>query len=85
MGAYWVVLAAAALTTLVAAALATALAVFAGQALPLALRHDLANSSGTSLTLSGPVGPGQSAPDNAALARNHRVGAAPGAVQLLPG
>ena len=67
MGAYWVVLAAAALTTLVAAALATALAVFAGQALPLALRHDLATASGTSLTLSGPVGPGQSAPDNAAL------------------
>jgi hypothetical protein len=68
MGAYWVVLAAAALTTLVAAALATALAVFAGQALPLALRHDLATAPGTSLALSGPVGPGQSAPDNAALA-----------------
>lgn len=67
MGAHWVVLAAAALTTLVAAALATALAVFAGQALPLAVRHDLAAASGTSLTLSGPVGPDQSAPDNAAL------------------
>ena len=56
MGAHWVVLAAAALTTLVAAALATALAVFAGQALPLAVRHDLGAASGTSLTLSGPVG-----------------------------
>jgi FtsX-like permease family len=68
MGAYWVVLTAAALTTLVAAALATALAVFAGQALPLALRHDLAAAPGTSLILSGAVGPHQAAPDNAALA-----------------
>ena len=67
MGAYWVVLTAAALTTLVAAALATALAVFAGQALPLALRHDLAAAPGTSLTLSGAVGPHQAAQDNAAL------------------
>ena len=68
MGAYWVVLTAAALTTLVAAALATALAVFAGQALPLALRHDLAAAPGTSLILSGTVGPHQAAQDNAALA-----------------
>jgi putative ABC transport system permease protein len=67
MGAYWVVLAAAALTTLIAAAAATALAVFAGQALPLAVRHDLAAAPGTSLALSGPVGPGQSAQDSAAL------------------
>ena len=36
MTAHWVVLAAAALTTLVAAAVAATLAVFAGQALPLA-------------------------------------------------
>jgi FtsX-like permease family len=67
VGAYWVVLTAAALTTLVAAALAAALAVFAGQALPLALRHDLAAAPGTSLTLSGTVGPHQTAQDNAAL------------------
>jgi hypothetical protein len=67
MGACWVVLAAAALATLVAAALATAFAVLAGQALPLAVRHDLAAAPGTSLTLSGPVGPDQAAPDTAAL------------------
>ena len=67
MGAYWVVLTAAALTTLVAAALATALAVFAGQELPLALRHDLAAATGTSLTLTGTIGPHQTAQDNAAL------------------
>jgi hypothetical protein len=67
MGAHWVVLAAAALTTLVAAALATALAVFAGQALPLAVRHDLAAASGTSLTLSGPVGTDQVAQADTAL------------------
>lgn len=59
MGAHWMVLAAAALTTLVAAALATALAAFAGQVLPLAVRHDLTAAPGTSLRLSGPVGPNQ--------------------------
>ena len=72
MGAHSVVLAAAALTTLVAAALATALAVFAGQVLPLAVRHDLADASGTSLTLSGPVGTGQVAQANATLSSSIR-------------
>ena len=61
------VLAAATLTTLVAAALATALAIFAGQVLPLAVRHDLAAAPGTSLRLSGPVGPNQAGQDDAAL------------------
>ena len=42
--------AAAALTTLVAAAVGAALAVFAGQALPEAVRHDLSVAAGTSLT-----------------------------------
>lgn len=41
MTAHRVVLAAAGLTTLVAAAIGAALAVFVGQGLPLAIRHDL--------------------------------------------
>jgi hypothetical protein len=53
MAAHWVVIAAAALTTLVAAAVAAALAAFAGQALPQAVRHDLAVAPGTALTASG--------------------------------
>jgi ABC-type antimicrobial peptide transport system permease subunit len=54
--AHWVVLAAAALTTLVAAAVGAALAVFAGQALPLAVRHDLSVAPGsTALSIAGPV------------------------------
>jgi hypothetical protein len=55
MTAHRVVLAAAALTTLVASAVAVALAVFAGQALPRALRHDLSAAPGTSLAATGPV------------------------------
>jgi hypothetical protein len=53
--AHWVVLAAAALTTLVAAATVAALAVLAGQALPLAVRHNLSVASGTALMIAGPV------------------------------
>jgi hypothetical protein len=56
MTAHWVVLAAAALTTLVAAAVAAALAVFSGQALPRAVTHDLSAASGTALSATGPVG-----------------------------
>ena len=56
MTAHWVVLAAAALTTLVAAAVAAALAVFAGQALPRAVTHDLSAAPGTALAATGPVG-----------------------------
>lgn len=41
MTAHRVVLAAAGLTTLVAAVIGAALAVFVGQGLPLAIRHDL--------------------------------------------
>ena len=47
MTAYWGVLTAAALTTLVVAAVAAAIAVFMGQALPLAVQHDLATAPGT--------------------------------------
>jgi ABC-type antimicrobial peptide transport system permease subunit len=53
--AHWVVLAAATLTTLVAAAIGAALVVFAEQALPLAVRHDLSVAPGTALSTAGPV------------------------------
>jgi hypothetical protein len=49
MTAHWVVLAAAALTTLLAAGFGAALAVYAAKALPQGVRHDLAVASGTSL------------------------------------
>jgi hypothetical protein len=55
MAAYWGVLGAAALTTLVAATIAAALAVFGGQALPIAAQHDLTTAQGTSLAVSGPA------------------------------
>ena len=58
MTAHGVVLAAAGLTTLVAAAVAATLAVFVGQALPRALTHDLSAASGTSLAATGPVSAG---------------------------
>jgi hypothetical protein len=59
MSAHWVVFAAVALTTLVTAVIGAALTVFAGQALPLAVRHDLSSASGTALSFSGPVRNGQ--------------------------
>ena len=49
MNAHRLVIIAAALTVAVAAALATALVTFSGQALPRAVRHDLARAAGTSL------------------------------------
>jgi len=67
MSAHWVVLAAAALTTLVAAAIGAALAAFAGQALPQAVRHDLSVAPGTSLAAQAPVVAGQVVPVTAAL------------------
>ncbi len=67
MTAHWVVLAAAALTTLVAAAVGAALAVFAGQALPQAVRHDLVAAPGTALAAAGSFGGGTPAPTSAAL------------------
>jgi hypothetical protein len=74
MTAHWVVLAAAALTTLVAAAVGAALAAFAGQALPQAVRHDLAAAPGTSLAAQGAVSSAQFGPVTASLKR--AVGAA---------
>ena len=61
MNAHRLVIIAAALTTVVAAALATALATFSGQALPRAVRHDLGHATGTSLSISGSVNAGQAA------------------------
>jgi FtsX-like permease family len=68
MTAHWAVLAAAALTILVAATAAAALAVFTGQALPQVVRHDLVLAPGTALSVTTLVSdPGQAAEDNAAL------------------
>jgi hypothetical protein len=55
LNAHRVVLAAAALTTLVAAALATTLVVFSDQALPHTVRQRLMGASGTSMIVAGPV------------------------------
>ena len=68
MTAHWVVLAAAALTTLVAAAVAATLAVFAGQALPLAVQHNLVTAPDTTLSMNALVsGPSQAAQGSATL------------------
>ncbi len=67
MTAHWVVLAAAALTTLVAAAVGAALAAFAGQALPQAVRHDLVVAPGTYLAVSGTFAGGNAAQTSAGL------------------
>jgi FtsX-like permease family len=67
MNAHRLVIIAAALTTVVAAALATALTTFSGQALPRAVRHDLANATGTTLSVSGSVNASQVAQYNAIL------------------
>jgi len=55
MNAHLMVVIAAALTTAVTAMLAGALAVLAGQAMPVAVRHDLAVASGTTMLFSGSV------------------------------
>src|SRR6202050_4925938 len=67
MNAHRLVIIAAALTTLLAPALATALATFSGQALPRAVRHDLGQAAGTSLVMTGTVNASQAAQYNAAL------------------
>jgi hypothetical protein len=65
--AYWVVLATAALTTVMAAAVGAALAAFAGQALPQAVRHDLIVAPGTSLAAAGKFENGNPAQTSAVL------------------
>src|ERR1700733_3905092 len=59
MRASGVVIIAAALTTLVTAALAATFAVYSAGALPRAVRHNLATASGTTLLVSGAVDRGQ--------------------------
>jgi len=67
MGAHRLVVAAAALTVAVAAALATALATLGGQTLPRAVQHDLATATGTALVISGNVNASQAAQYNSIL------------------
>jgi len=59
MNAHRLVLVAAALTTVVAAALATALVTFSGQALPRAVSRDLGQATGTTLAAIGSVNASQ--------------------------
>ena len=61
MNAHRMVITAAALTVVVAAALAAALVTFSGQALPRAVRHDLGGADGTALVITGTVNAGQGA------------------------
>src|SRR3984957_17273535 len=61
------VLAAAALTTLVAATVGAAFAAFAGQALPQAVRHDLVVAPGTTVSAAGSFASGNPAQTSAAL------------------
>jgi ABC-type antimicrobial peptide transport system permease subunit len=78
MTAHWTVLAAAALTALVAATVAAALTVFAGQALPQAVKHDLVIAPGTALSVTTLVSdPSQAAEGSAAL-RSRIAAAMPG-------
>jgi hypothetical protein len=78
MSAYWGVLTTAALTTLVAAAVAAAIAVFMGQALPLAVQHDLATASNTGMSVTALVnGPGQDVSGGVAV-RSQIAAAMPG-------
>jgi hypothetical protein len=78
MTAHWAVIAAAALTILVAAAVGSALTVFTGQALPRAVRHDLVSAPDTSLSVTALAnGPSQAVAGGAAL-RSRIAAAMPG-------
>ena len=74
MNAYRLVLATAALTVLVTAAVATALASFAGAALPQAAHRDLAAAPGTALDITGSVTGGQVSRYQAGLRATIRSG-----------
>src|SRR5215472_18270235 len=78
INAHRLVIIAAALTVAVAAALATALVTFSGQALPRAVRHDLARAAGTSLVIGGHVNADQGA-QYTSLLRGKIAGALEGA------
>ena len=84
MNAHRLVIIAAALTMVVAAALASALAVFSGQALPRAVRHNLSVAGGTALVISGKVDASQAAQYTSTLPGQIRIGAGRHAVLLLP-
>src|ERR1700749_1790649 len=73
MNAHRLVIIAAALTTLVAAALGSTFAVFSGQALPRAVRHTLASARGTALDFSGAMTAPQA--DQYTPLLQHRLGA----------
>ena len=78
MTAYWGVLAAAALTTLVTAAVAAAVAVFVGQALPLAVQHDLSTAPGTDMSVTALVNSRSQASSGGATLRSQIAAAMPG-------
>src|SRR5580704_3371559 len=78
MTAYWGVLAAAALTTLAVAAVAAAIAVFMGQALPLAVQHDLTAAPGTDMSVTALVNDGSQASSGGATLRSQIAAAIPG-------
>ena len=78
MTAHWVVLAAAALTTLVAATVAAALMIFTGQAVPQAVKHDLAVAPDTALSISTLVGSPSLAVNGSAALRSRIAATMPG-------
>ena len=78
MTAYWVVLAAVALTTLVAAVVGATLAAFAGQALPQAVRHEPTTAGGTSISATAPVSGGAAAAQATATLKTAVGAALPG-------
>jgi hypothetical protein len=78
MTAHWVVLAAAALTTLVAATVAAALTVFTGQALPRAVQHDLVIAPGTALSITSLVSDPSQAAAGSVMLRSRIAAALPG-------
>ena len=78
MTAYWGVLAAAALTTLAVAAVAAAIAVFMGQALPLAVQYDLTAAPGTDMSVTALVNDSGQASSGGATLRSQIAAAIPG-------
>jgi hypothetical protein len=74
MNAHRMVVIAAALTTLVTAMLASALAVLGGQALPIAMHHDLSGAGNTTIDIGGNVNSGADAQYGAVLP--HLIGKA---------
>jgi hypothetical protein len=78
MTAYWAVLAAGALTTLLTAIVAAAIAVFMGQALPLAVQHDLAVAPDNTMSITAQVSGISQAVQGSAALRSRIAAAMPG-------